>query len=207
LLISIGGRTQKFMDVLGIKDYPFTESELKTAYRTAIKKAHPDKQGSEEMAKVINGAYSELKNIALSDQKERKEGSVVDIEKEHDIFDLSEPCESCNGTGVDSYVQSVECNRCDKAIMSFFSRYREASGYKKLKCYPCKGTGVFKLRNGKEVECRKCHGEGTFIVKCKFCNGTGVIKRKVKVNCGQCNGTGRIEVKPMNPVIPKGAVL
>jgi len=205
MLINIGGRTQKFMDILSIKGYPFTETELKTAYRNAIKKAHPDKQGSEEKAKVINGAYSELKNIALSDQKERK-GSVVDIEREHDIFDLSEPCSSCNGTGEKEFISQRECNRCDK-VRSFFSFFSEASGYKKLKCYPCKGSGVFKLRNGREVECRKCHGEGYFTVKCKYCNGTGSINVKKKVDCGECEGKGRIEVKPLNPVIPKGAVL
>ena len=40
---------------------PFTEAELKSKYRQAIKKAHPDQGGSKEEAERINAYYTTLK--------------------------------------------------------------------------------------------------------------------------------------------------
>lgn len=43
--------------------YPFTEADLKTAYRKVMKKAHPDAGGTTEMAEKVNYYYEYLKKM------------------------------------------------------------------------------------------------------------------------------------------------
>lgn len=43
--------------------FPFTEADLKTSYRNAMKKAHPDAGGSTEEAEKVNRYYSLLKGM------------------------------------------------------------------------------------------------------------------------------------------------
>ena len=100
--ITIGDRTKKFMDILGLQKYPFSDVDLKIAYRKVIVENHPDKGGSEEKTKKINEAYEELKFIALviTEEKARKVKNQAEKENE-DIFKSIywEKCTECNGTG------------------------------------------------------------------------------------------------------------
>lgn len=43
------------LDILGLKD-PASEDDIKTAYKTLIKKLHPDQEGSEWMSAKLNQA-------------------------------------------------------------------------------------------------------------------------------------------------------
>lgn len=211
MLITIGEKTRENMNVLGIKDYPFTETELKSCFRALIKEEHSDissDKNSKEKSQKIISAYNELKNLATIEKKINGDHVVVKRDVE-DLFDFSQPCSSCQGMGYHIQHQHKHCS-CD--ISRSWSPYSfmvstHRTGYKTLKCFPCNGTGKFKLKSGREVECLKCKGEGKFRVKCKFCKGMGYLLEEIKVECGTCEGTGRVELKVYNPVIPKGAIL
>jgi DnaJ-class molecular chaperone len=229
MLITIGPKTREHMDTLNIKNYPFTESELKANFRQLIKTYHEDvstnKNAKSKSQWCIN-AYNELKNIAISDDEQINKNNPLansDNGLERDLFDFSEPCVECNGQGSVKTTTMIPCGRCDLKNLyydydyswtnSFFGQRRynnnrkTYSGYKTLPCYACKTTGKFILKSGREVECDRCHGTGKFKVKCKFCNGTGYRKKTVNIKCRTCNGIGRTELNVYNPVIPKGAIL
>ena len=58
------GQKNKYLELLGLDDFPKTLAELKTAYRKKMIDVHPDKPGgSEETAKQVNDAYENLLEI------------------------------------------------------------------------------------------------------------------------------------------------
>lgn len=148
--ITIGENTKKKMKILGIKEYPFSETSLKKSYRNLIQTNHPDKGGCEEKAKAIIEAYNTLKNLAINDvtSTDKIEEEIKLKKQEEDIFAIFEKCDLCNGTGIINF--------------------------------------------------------------CPYCNNTGIIEVEIKYEkeiCTKCKGTGKIEIKPFNPVIRKGAVM
>lgn len=54
-------KPDRYLEILGIKVMPQDIKELNRARRNAMKKAHPDVGGSEELAKQVNDAYEILK--------------------------------------------------------------------------------------------------------------------------------------------------
>lgn len=207
MLIRIGETTRNAMNLLGLKDYPFTIVELTQGYRNSMLKWHPDINKSHEahfMSQEINKAKKILENIAVTPEvfdEKVVEKTIIDFE--NDIFKLWEDCEECHGTGkgkgkTESFSHMGECSVC------------LGTGYRTFKCNKC-DNGKFKLRSGRIVSCLKCNGSG--IVqnkqKCLFCGGSGLIPiyKEKEVACWKCNGKGKKELKPFNPVIRKGAVL
>jgi len=195
--INIGGATRTYMQVLGIDSYPFTEEELKTKFKILVRRYHADTgiNDKEKTAEIIE-AYQHLKNLTRDIFNNTSESLE---EKENDLFDLSDTCKTCKGTG--SAFQKVykglqRCPSCD-------------NGRKPLKCKFC-DKGGFTLRSGRKVSCRVCSGSGIWKhVYCFDCNGIGVkfINIDAPHKCPDCKGKGKVEVKVFNPVIPKGAVL
>ena len=110
---------------------------------------------------------------------------------------------SCYGEKVIKWSTApYACPKCNPFPLALFNRQRGVI------CNQCL-NGVFTLRNGRKVTCRKCKGTGIYKFKCRACNGTGYVGN-VKtefINCGKCSGTGKIKLDLFNPVIPKGAVL
>lgn len=49
------------LQLLGLETMPNSENDLKKAYREAMKKSHPDKGGSDDLAAKINEAFEALK--------------------------------------------------------------------------------------------------------------------------------------------------
>lgn len=224
MIISIGEGTKKHMKVLGIIDYPFTVSFLKSSYRSMSMKFHPDlnegKDTTEDMKKV-NLAFSALENLAIADTEkvENVFQFIPKFKKSEDIFELTKECDECFGKGIKTTIYPSsrtfeECPDCNKySTYSFmFGPRTRSTGIKTLACHPCGGTGIFKQRNGREVPCNRCYGTGKFEVKCRTCKGTGrkvVIIPEIKQTheCYKCGGMGRIKLNLFNPVIRKGAVL
>lgn len=210
--VMAGESEKRYMSILDIKDYPFSESTLKAHYRKAAFKFHPDVSDakSEEQMKMVNAAYTFLKEVAQPDYAENH------IEKEKqfrdtDIFKFWQPCEKCNSKGyILREVPDVEsCTNCPPIIHRvgwwfLFERPR-GQGYQFEDCPSCiKGETT----SGKE--CNRCAGTGKVKKVCAACNGKGIKRNKenfIKELCLRCHGNGRIEIKPFNPVIPKGAVL
>jgi len=207
------------MDILGIKEYPFSEPILKTAYRKKAFEFHPDVNSAEteEETKKINIAYTLLLPYAQKlDHVEMEKWEIP----ETDIFKLWETCKRCYGRGYNlREVPSIEsCPDCPSKLRSVggwmdfiftfsgFSISIRGQGYHKGQCSTCLGKG----QNSRMKECSRCGGTGEVKKVCITCNGKGVKRNKeqyIKEKCWDCFGRGKIEIEPFNPVIRKGAVL
>ena len=68
--ITIGNKTEKFMRLLGIESFPFTESEVKSKFRKKVKTYHSDKtKGDDSLTRKIIETYTHIKHLAISDNK------------------------------------------------------------------------------------------------------------------------------------------
>jgi len=217
--IIVGQATEEAMAVLGLEQYPFTTTDLKTCFRSSAKLYHKDKGGSDEKMRKVLEAYKILQHLPI----DVVEVGITPIEEvEADMFDMFEDkeCFDCSGTGKRRIFEDVSGYTCLKC---------KGSGKARLKCKFCK-SGKFTLRNGRIVDCRACTGTGIFAPVCNMCDGNGYVestdysfygirdffrhfrhrepKYREKV-CSACKGKGMIRTKlnPFNPVIPKGAVL
>jgi hypothetical protein len=191
------------MKLLNLSTYPFSQKELSDSFRLEIMRYHPDKykkdDANEKASKIIE-AYNELKLYANDDE-------LVKVTKEKSMFDFTETCEYCNGKGFsfqEVRIKGYDCLKC------------KDTGYFSVKCNKC-NNGKFTLRSGRQVDCKACNGTGIYKMKCNhrltlsqefwytFRDKNEYIQKKVK--CSMCNGTGRVSYEPINPVIPKGAIL
>jgi len=200
---------EKHMTILEIKEYPFSEKYLKSQYRKMAFRFHPDinPEEAEKQMTQINLAYEYLKEKTVS---EFINGKAKKAFVKTDMFDMSEMCKSCDGDGyhLREIPEREACPDCQGNFLfkwfSFLSDNR-GNGYHYEKCPSClKGFHP----SGKP--CNRCRGTGLIKQVCKTCNGKGFTLRKetvLKETCHYCKGTGRIEIKPFNPVIKKGAVL
>lgn len=227
MLISIGKNTKGNMDIMGITNYPFSESDLKKSFRTLSKKYHPDKNGNQDIFIKINNAYSALKNLALPDITGRNtEDQFNKIKKaKQDVLKnkLIDDCPACMGTGFlekkTKQYKEICCHDCNE------SNQHNGTVYKKVQCNVCAGTGDYKLKSGRYVDCKKCKGTGIFTLKfrCQKCNPKiphyffnsnvpGFIKIEIepktkKYTCTACSGIGIVEISVFNPVIEKENIL
>lgn len=206
--ISLGNASKKAMEELGIKSYPFTSTELKNNFRALAKQHHSDKGGDDEKMKKLNDAYSTLQHLAVEDVSEEgmKESALRKREhKDKDMFAIYDPCPDCKGTGFRTrtvYDGLKECEDCNGTGSKMFHN----------KCRACKGSGKFKQKSGRTVDCYRCKGTGVFSSyekSCRTCNGYGQVPNRISKReyCPNCKGTGEIELEVLNPVIRKGAVL
>lgn len=207
MLIKIGGKTESYLKVLGLS-YPFDESTLRSAFRKCLFEVHPDHSNdpkANEKTIKVNEAYSALLPLSsksLQKQEIEEISFKISKNKSSDIFALYDNCGYCSGSGKipGNEWMSEECD-CSKA---------GHPGEFILACNKCQ-NGKFTLRSGRVVDCLGCHGTGIFIrTTCKTCRGTGrhsFFSTTTLQDCLYCSGTGQVEVKPFNPVIPKGGVL
>ncbi|KKM21335.1 hypothetical protein LCGC14_1636430 [marine sediment metagenome] len=212
--IIIGDRTEQAMKILDIPEYPFTPEELSTKFRSLIKKIHPDINGSNEAKKhsqEVISSYKMLKNLAISNisDKERNVAQKV-FDEDEDMFSFYETCPRCKGSKKDRwYTPRQPCFNCNDHDRFFtMDSVLPSPGWRKVRCNQCL-KGIFTLRNGRKVTCRRCKGTGIYKIKCRVCQGTGFtgIDKEHEFNCIKCGGTGKIKLDLFNPVIPKGAVL
>lgn len=202
------------MSTLGITENPFSETLLKVRYREKCFQFHPDvsQEETEEEMKKINAAYARLQSIAKMDFDEisivKKRAAMPE-----DIFRLWEPCRHCDSKGyflreIPDIQACPDCPPKQSHMLGwlFFIELIRGEGYHRQECPSCAGKGL--TNSGKE--CNRCAGTGQIKVVCKTCNGKGIKRNKenyIKETCKTCNGLGKIEAKPFNPVILKGAVL
>ena len=202
MLITIGDKTKEHMNTLRLKEYPFTSTQIKGNYRKLLLEYHPDhnKNGEGKTRKIIS-AYKAICFLAIDIDEKTKNDAQTKIEKgKEDLFTFFEDCPKCSGRGYFTQHSQSRICKCSYGGFSLFSIFSGG------KCISCKGTGKFKQRRSKRiVRCRECKGTGI----CPICNGKRFVDKgkKERFNCSTCRGTGKIEIKPFNPVIPKGAVL
>lgn len=199
------------MHILDISKYPFDFKELTNCFRQKIMQYHPDKykgeDANEKSASIIE-AYEKLKSFAILSPY------FHNNKKEDDpnlsLFDFSEKCDHCNGRGhilreaIGRRTHGHMCYKCND------------TGIYKVKCKHC-NNGKFITKSGKEVSCRACKGTGLYALQCNhkenhehelmhlmYDRFEEVTKKEI---CYKCKGSGKIVFEPINPVIPKGAIL
>lgn len=191
---------------MGIADYPFPETVLKSKFRGLIKVYHEDIGGNKGDSQKLIEAYNALLPLSSGNVSNKdKERELRNIEREkEDLFAMYDDCIQCKGTG-SFYTSSYDnhCPDCEQEYNSSFNyhkinRYR--IGYLTKTCPSCKGAG-----------CNRCDGRGYFRQRCSTCDGRGQIKNgplvRTEHRCDRCSGTGRVKLDLFNPVIPKGAIL
>lgn len=119
-------------------------------------------------------AASEFLNVNTSGNfKMLFEGREITVDAApHDYYSV---CENCDGFGV------VTCTTCGGVN----TQCTECKGLGQIweKCENCDGKGTVKSGD----KCESCDGKGGRDVTCEVCSGNGVVN-----NCTTCEGTGVI---------------
>lgn len=221
-----------YYSILGV-DKNATQDDIKKAYRTQVKKCHPDLHPGDEKAaerfKELNEA-----NEVLSDEKKRKNYDTFGDPNGNmggfgggasgfsgfggfeDIF--GDFFGNFGGRRSRTQTQTKGEDITLELSLSFLDAAkgckREISYTRNQPCSSCKGTGA---KSGTAYKtCEKCGGTGevqyasgggffrTVSVRpCDECNGTG---KKIIESCTDCKGKGYIKTTTkLNIEIPAGA--
>ena len=209
-----------YYEVLGVsKDA--TEDDIKKAYRTLVKKYHPDLHPNDKEAaekfKEINEA-----NEVLSDAKKRKE---YDFQREHPNvggFGGSGFSGGFSGSGFSGFEDifgdifggfgggsksraQTKTKGEDVTVELSLSFLDAAKGCRREvvytrnePCSKCKGTGA---KNGTAYKtCEKCGGTG----QVQYASSNGFFRSVSVRPCDECKGTGRKILEPCDECKGKG---
>lgn len=208
-----------YYEVLGVsKDA--TEDDIKKAYRTLVKKYHPDLHPNDKEAaekfKEINEA-----NEVLSDAKKRKE---YDFQREHPNvggFGGSGFSGGFSGSGFSGFEDifgdifggfggsksraQTKTKGEDVTVELSLSFLDAAKGCRREvvytrnePCSKCKGTGA---KNGTAYKtCDKCGGTG----QVQYASSNGFFRSVSVRPCDECKGTGRKILEPCDECKGKG---
>jgi hypothetical protein len=223
----ISNKLREQAAILGLT-IPFTEEELKSAFRTKVFETHPDHGGTKEEFNKVTEANEYLVPFASQEITEKEiqhiEWQRIKIEEQEPFKNFID-CNHCGGKG--RWVATIRipiyemeessskiCHKCG------------GDGKHKFGCRACNGTGKYTQNSGRVVDCKKCNGTGKFVAgECYTCHGTGRIEvspwsfiglfgftRRIigyrteshRTSCGVCHGTGKKEI--LNPALKKGVV-
>lgn len=215
--------SEDYYEILGVEKNA-SQEEIKSAYRKAALKYHPDKnpgnKEAEEMFKKASEAYSVLGDPEKRAQYDAygKVGNYSGINWDSDIFeDFSDLFGSFFGFG-DFFgggrrrgPQRGSDLRYDLEI-SLEDVYKGVEKEIELPleeiCEKCSGSGS---KDGKRINCPSCGGRGSIFYQqgffsvsrsCPQCAGEGTI---VKEKCPFCKGSGKKQTtKTIKVKIPQG---
>ncbi|MCL2574809.1 MAG: molecular chaperone DnaJ [Defluviitaleaceae bacterium] len=222
---------QDYYELLGISRSA-TPEEIKKAYRTAVKKYHPDNnpddKAAEEKFKEINEAntvlsdpekkarYDQIGHSAYNQSGGGSAGGYGGF-NDFDFSDLVRGMMGGFGGGQrrrgPSPGNHVEANITVDFMDSINGATRDIEVSIKDTCDTCKGSGA---KPGTVPEsCRACNGSGTVrqamqtllgymetTTACKVCRGAGKI---IRDKCATCNGAGKSPKRRTIVVkVPKG---
>ncbi|MFB3850762.1 MAG: molecular chaperone DnaJ [Acidobacteriota bacterium] len=215
--------SEDYYEILGVAR-DATQEEIKSAYRKAALKYHPDKnpgnKEAEEMFKKASEAYS-----VLGDPQKRAQydaygrvGNYGGVNWDSDIFDdFSDLLGSFFGFG--DFLggqrrrgpQKGADLRYDIQISLedvFYGIEKEIELPLEEICEECAGSGA---KDGKKSNCPTCGGRGNIFYQqgffsvsrtCPHCAGEGSI---AKEKCSSCKGSGKIrKTKTIKVKIPRG---
>lgn len=184
--------------ILGVSQNASAE-EIKSAYKSLVKKYHPDKGGDARKFAEIQEAYDILKNPSnkshqsghQSGQYEYNFGSQFDF-KFDDIFEHIFPNKNMHDASIKIEV-SITLNEAYRGTTSTIEYYANKScnicdgkGYKNNSdigiCLYCNGAG-YTSHGFLQIACNHCHGNGKVIKNyCKTCSGKGVYSEKSSIS-------------------------
>ncbi len=170
-------------------NYPFTESELKTAFRMLAFKCHPDKGGSPQEFIKVKAAYDALVEFAI-----QSNGDKPNFIRTTEGKLLSEL-----GKGLPDTVNSNICSQCHGA--GYIER-KHYESYFDTVCPRCHGMCFIRVKPRKSMFFNYWYDE----IPCPVCLTAGGLGRHEIVKtlyhiCDKCRGIGQIEVP--NPVLRK----
>lgn len=217
---------EDYYEVLGVSKSA-DASQLKSAYRKAALKYHPDRnpgdKAAEDRFKVISEAYE-----VLSDARKRQiydqfghqglSGQGFHASSAEDIFSqfgsIFEDFFGFGGGGGArrSRAQRGSDLRYDLELEfkeAVFGAEKEIEFERDVECSPCSGSGA--KPGSQPITCSGCQGAGqvrrnqgffSVAMTCANCEGTGTI---VKDKCGECHGSGRgSEKRKLSVKVPAG---
>ena len=129
-MLRIGARTESHLAALGLA-FPFTSSELTSAFRRCALLAHPDRGGDAQKFREVKDAHEWLKNLAASDPVGNGH---------HNQF----------GIGLDKKVNAKRCDTCggcgylDSTGSVWLTGRRKPT---RIQCHECKGAGEVRIYN------------------------------------------------------------
>ncbi len=204
-----------YYEILGV-DKKATASEIKKAYRTLVKKYHPDvnkNSDAEEKFKEIQEAYeilSDESNRSAYDQYGHagtagfNPGSTNGYSDFSGApFDMGDIFNSFFGGAGSDFGFNFGGQRGPRQDIGSDIRYRIRISFEEA----MKG-GEFKIKVKREERCEKCNGTGSKSGRkkeCPVCKGTGQqqqVRRTifgqmaVMSSCQNCGGTGEIVEEP-----------
>ena len=197
----MGTPYKDYYKILGV-DQKATESEIKTAFRKAARKYHPDlhiksdKAEAEEKFKEINEAYS-----VLGDKEKRSQYDLLGTNMQNE--QQWQPSPDMRGSERSSWSQTDNDGFSD-FFESLFGRQMPGNNRG--------GPGKARSMRGQDLDSaleltleEACHGgkkslQISFRGLCPSCGGTGVSDQKA---CLKCGGTGsRTSVRSLDVNIP-----
>jgi len=197
----MGTPYKDYYKILGV-DPKATESEIKTAFRKAARKYHPDlhiksdKAEAEEKFKEINEAYA-----VLGDKEKRSQYDLIGTDKQNG--QQWQPSPDQGGYGSRSWSQTDPDG---------FSDFFESLFGRQMPGRNSGGPGKTRSMRGQDLDSdldltleEACHGGKKslqFSIRgmCPSCGGTGVTDQK---SCRKCGGTGsRTVVRTLDVNIP-----
>lgn len=214
---------EDYYEILGVSR-DATQEEIKSAYRKAALKYHPDKnpgnKEAEEMFKKASEAYA-----VLGDPQKRAQydaygrvGNFGGVNWDSDIFDdFSDLLGSFFGFG--DFFEGQRRRRYQKgsdlrydleiSLEDVFTGIeKEIELPLEEICEKCSGSGA---KDGKKNTCPTCGGRGNIFYQqgffsvsrtCPHCAGEGTI---AKEKCPYCKGSGKIrKTKTIKVKIPRG---
>lgn len=64
--LPVGNPIAECFTILGFHDIPKSQEELRSQYRTLLKRAHPDQGGSQEELQKVRDAYEQAKSLLIN---------------------------------------------------------------------------------------------------------------------------------------------
>lgn len=146
---------------------PFSEQQLKSAFRTKVKQAHPDHGGSSEQFQKVKMSFDVLFPDAGKDQVvdpvTRTVNGVPLDTLGKGLRVSAKKCYQCAGRGYTSEHAATNCEACggyseNEHRMTFHEILQQVS--RRWACLRCKGTGYSQSGAERHHVCMNCAGSG-----------------------------------------------
>lgn len=132
---------------------PFTEQQLKSAFRAKAQESHPDKGGKQEDFIKAKSAFDLLiKDAGQTQQVNTVDGTPLS-ELGKGLKVSGRTCKECFGKGYNEYTYTKFCYDC----LGWGYRFNKLNG--SIKCKTCNGMGE-KVDSIARTVCFSCKGSG-----------------------------------------------
>ena len=174
-----------------------TDDEIQAAYKKRARDLHPDHGGSPDQMAELNEAYAKIKTPELRKKYDASHSFSSTMATWSAAMGKSEVAKNFGNTPVYSDPRKQDGTDVQLNVEVPMDTFLKGTplmtvNYKvEHECLECSGTGGDHLET-----CPNCHGErnvrtvtneGDYILKCKVCDGTGMVPVG---NCAVCGGTG-----------------